>query len=266
MGRRRRRRRDAVAVSLFPFLSVLACVIGTLTLLLAVTAVQRIGGPSLASVRLAEQLAALEARIRGGEARLEMLDAQLRESEQRARDEKQMGRRLAALGLSLDVPLEELRALSELARRSVELEERERALERKRQTLTERTVATEAELADRRAAQARMPIIIDPTGLGRDWRPYLVECTSDYIELHRTSGDFSVRIPRAEIQTSEDYGRYLRRVRAIRDAIVIFMIRPDGVATYETASREADQYQVRHAKLPLPGEGQLDFSRLAGGS
>jgi hypothetical protein len=72
-----------------------------------------------------------------------------------------------------------------------------------------------------------------------------------------------VRIPREEIALDDDYGRYLRRVRVIRDAIVIFLIRPDGVDTYAIASQVAENHQVRHAKLPLPGEGELDFGRFA---
>jgi hypothetical protein len=266
MARRRRRRDDGLVVSLFPFLSVLACVIGTLTLLLAVIAIQRLGGQSLAQVRLAAQLDALRGSIAAGEARLVELEAQLRESAERAREQAELGARLSALGLSLDIPLEELAGIAERVREASDLAERARALEREQTVLAERVSAQERALAARRAAQTRAPVIIDPSGLGPDWRPYLVDCTADYIELHHASGRESFRIPSGEIGVSESYRRYLRRIRAIRDAIVIFLIRPDGVATYEAAVREADQHRVRNAKLPLPGEGALDFSRLGGES
>jgi len=260
--RRGRRRRREIAVTLFPFLSVLACVIGVLTFLLAVLAIQRLDGPSLERIELAARLQALQATVAAGEAKLEALRAQLREAEERARAEDEMGERLAALGLSVQIPLEELADLVSLAREAAEIEAERKALAARHAALERQVEAREAELADRRAAQGRAPIIIDPTGLGPRWQPYLIECTADYLEFHDATGEFSVRIPDEEIAISEDYRRYLRRARVIQDAIVIFMIRPDGVDTCDVAVREADQHRVRHARLPLPGDGEIDFSAL----
>jgi hypothetical protein len=38
------------------------------------------------------------------------------------------------------------------------------------------------------------------------------------------------------------------------------------VKTYDLAREAADRLQVRHAKLPLPGAGKLDFGRFQQGS
>ena len=70
-----RRRRNHSEVSLFPFLSVLACVIGTLILLLSAVAVGGIGERSLDQVRLSERIEAAEIFIAGGRAVLEDFDA-----------------------------------------------------------------------------------------------------------------------------------------------------------------------------------------------
>ncbi len=263
---RRRARRDDHAVSLFPFLSVLACVVGTLTLLLAAMTLQQLGGQSLAHVLLGEQHDALLAEVASGEARLEVLEAQLRESDERAKSEDELGRRLSALGLSLDISLEELAGLTDRRRESLKLDGLLRQLEAERNSLVTRIAARETELERKAKARVHVPIIIDPTGLGREWRPYLFECRSDYIELHRSDGELSYRIPSAEIPRSEDFRRALRRVRNIHDAIVIFLIRPDGVATCNLAWAIAEAARVRHANLPLPGEGKLDLSRLQRGS
>jgi hypothetical protein len=69
-------------------------------------------------------------------------------------------------------------------------------------------------------------------------------------------------VPAEEIAISNDLRKYMRRVRAIHNAIVIFLIRPDGVLTYNDAAAIANRHKVRNAKLPLPGEGDLDFTRL----
>ena len=108
----------------------------------------------------------------------------------------------------------------------------------------------------------RAPILIDPSGIGPDYRPYLVECTGDYLEIHQTKGDFSFRIPSNEVLRNPEYRKFLRRVRAISRGLVIFLIRPDGVSTFADAEQVAYQFRVRNAKLPLPGEGALDFSLL----
>jgi hypothetical protein len=255
----RRRSRDHLALSLLPFLSVLACVIGTLTLLLAALAVGSLGGAPLEQIRLAEQFEALEAFLSGGSERLELLEAQLRRSEHVAKESEELGLRLAGLGLSPDISLEDLEGVVDLVERREEADRQKRRLG----VLLDRSEADLAKRADaaaqRSALQLRAPIVIDPTGLGPDRRPYLVECTRDYIELHRTKGDWTYRIQRNEIRTSPDFPKFLRRVSVIHDSIVIFMIRPDGVQTFHEAEMLARQHNVRHAKLPLPGQGELDF-------
>jgi hypothetical protein len=263
---RRRASRDDYAVSLFPFLSVLACVIGTLTLLLAALTLQRLGGQSLARILLGEQYEAVKAEIASGEAKLDVLEAQLRASDEHAQAEDELGRRLSALGLSLDISLEELTGLTDLLREAARLEQKRNALEGERKKWASRVSAREQELESRREARVHVPIIIDPAGLGREWRPFLFECTAEYIELHRSDGELSYRIPRAEIERSEDFRRALRRVRNIHDAIVIFLIRPDGVTTCNIAWLVAEAARVRKANLPLPGEGELDLSRMQRGS
>jgi len=89
----RRRRRDGPSGSLFPFLSVLACVIGTLTLSLAALALGQMG------------------------------------------DEK-LRQRLAGLGFSQDISLEDLKAAAELRRELEELARRQRETEREGERLT----------------------------------------------------------------------------------------------------------------------------------
>ena len=82
-----RRRRKDTEVSLFPFLSVLACVIGTLVLLLSAVAVGGMGERSLDQVRLSERFEAAQIFIAGGSALLEEYEAQLQLREEAAKDQ-----------------------------------------------------------------------------------------------------------------------------------------------------------------------------------
>ena len=117
------RRRNDSDVSLFPFLSVLACVIGTLVLLLSAVAVGGIGGRSLDQVRLSQRLDAAEIFLAGGEALLEDFEAQIELREQAQEASERLGRKLAALGLNPDISLHDLQALMDLKRAESLLED-----------------------------------------------------------------------------------------------------------------------------------------------
>lgn len=262
----RRRRRDETAVSLFPFLSVLACVIGTLTLLLSALAVGHMGGESVEQVWLAERLRATEVSLAGGTAVLEELEAQLAIQSEAIEDEEELGRRLAGLGLELDISVEELDQWVHLQTELAELSDREGVLEEEIDRLQRKSQEKKADLSERESVQMGAPIIIDPSGMGRDQRPYFVLCTADYVETLDRRGESYRRYPTDQLEFDKDFERFLRRAGRISDAIVIFLIRPEGVATHSLASRAADQLGVRNAKLPLPGTGEIDFSRLREGN
>jgi hypothetical protein len=257
-----RRRRADLALSLFPFLSVLACVIGTLTLLLAALAIGSMGGQSLEQVRLAERFQLLQAWLTGGRAELELLEAQVHRLESEADAGAELGRRLSGQGLSLEISLDDLEAIAELRKRMPTLDERKRLLERETERLEVRLSEQQETIESREEIQRDVPIIVDPSGIGPDRRPYLVECRAEFLQIHSTRGDWSYPIPKREILNSEQFKKFLRRVKAIHNGIVIFLIRPDGVWSYNEAEVVATGLRVRHAKLPLPGQGRLDFSRL----
>ncbi|MAI79178.1 MAG: hypothetical protein CL917_09575 [Deltaproteobacteria bacterium] len=258
----RRRRRDETAVSLFPFLSVLACVIGTLTLLLSAMAVGHMGGASVEQIWLAERLQTAKMSLAGGKARLLEIEAQLEKRAEQAQRQDELGRRLEGLGLDREISLEELERLVSLQEEAADLKEQQGLLEGQVIRLAATAKSKAAEIEKKEALQAGAPIIIDPSGMSRDQIPYLVLCTAEYVELFHRYGDTAGRYPSDQLEFDRDFKRFLRRVRNISDAIVIFMIRPDGVETHTQASRIADQLNVRNAKLPLPGTGEIDFSML----
>ena len=65
---------------------------------------------------------------------------------------------------------------------------------------------------------------------------------------------------------SVDYKKFLRRLRVVNRGLLVFLIRPDGVGTFNEAEAVANRLKVRNAKLPLPGDGALDFGLLRGDS
>lgn len=258
----RRARGQDTRVSLFPFLSVLACIIGALTLLLAAVAVGSMGGESVEQLQLNDRMQAAEIFLAGGRARLEELDAQLTLQKEQVEAQEELGRRLSALGLSPDISLAELEAQVDLETQLAKMQEQRAGLAKRLAVSKEDVERLEQTVSEKRARRASSPILIDPSGIGREFRPFLVESRAEYVELHRSKGDWSYRIASDQLAHSEPYRKFLRRVRVIHDALLIFLIRPDGVETFLEAQAIANQYGVRNAKLPLPGSGQLDLTLL----
>ncbi len=264
-------RRDELRVSLFPFMSVLACTIGALTLLLASLSLSAvappeadgaadepsqtagrsssgsIGGPPTAghSESAPGAKPAEERAIARLEALWRRVDAALRAGEgERAISLGDLERRLAAGDQTRRLEAD-LKALTEA----------ERALARKGE-------GVEASIAVLESRRETLPILIDPTGLSRHLEPWFVECDAGGVTAYRVSDGLSHFVPRSALDGSGDFARYLRRLKVSPGALLVLLVRPDGLATAALASRMAEAAGVRSAQLPLPGQGDLDWSLL----
>ena len=269
MGRRlranrsRRGKSKGLQVSLFPFLSVLACVIGTLTLILASMAVSSVGSDSLAGVRLGEEIGRLQAALVEARADLGRIEEELNTIEAKDADELELHRRLTGLGLSPEISLEDLEELIDERRRAAEaakLRARRAKLEAQRRTQIEQVEGLRADVDARVDARRKLSMRIAPSGVGAVYRPYFAECTAEFLEVHTTRSDFTYRVPREDVLRGEIFQRFLRRIRLLRNTKLVFLVRPDGIDTFKAASEAAHRLEVPFAKLPLPGDGQLDFS------
>jgi len=258
-----RRRRKSPEVSLFPFLSVLACVIGALTLILASISVSHVGSSALAGVRLGERIDRAQAALVEAKNQLDALDSDIATVEAKDADQQELQLRLMGLGLSPEIDLEELdrlvderRAASEAAK----LRARRDRLQAKRGALEKRNVGLRADVDLRADARRDLAMRIAPAGVGPVYRPYFAECTAGYVEVHTTRSDFTYRVPAEDVLRGIDFQRFLRRIRVLRNTKLVFLVRPDGVATFRAAAEAARRLDVEFAKLPLPGDGVLDFS------
>ena len=267
MARRARsgrgKRSKGLEVSLFPFLSVLACVIGALTLILASMAVSRVGSSSLAGVRLGDELARLQQALIEDRTELEETLAELATLEASDAERDELHAKLTGLVLSPEISLDELEQLVDERRRAAEaakLRARRADLEAKRRTQMQQIEGLRADVDARIDARKALSMRIAPSGAGPVYRPYFAECTERYAELHTTKSDFTYRVPKEDILRGEAFQRFLRRIRVLRNTKLVFLVRPEGIETFELASTAADRLDVPFAKLPLPGDGELDFS------
>lgn len=255
--RRRRRRRSEFAVSLFPFLCILAAVIGVLTLLISSLAMsQVVASPPVemefdeeqieqwkrAIEEQTEESASLEQRLGAADE----LERQLRN--ERARQTRRRSEQAGEQQVRQDID----RAKRDIDRSRGDYEETKR-----------QTAEAESETQRRRRDANRERTIRVTGGSGREQRPYFVECRKNELVIHGVEGPIS-RVKDSAIKTDSAFQSLLSKVKREKGsrAIIIFLIRPDGVPTFKKAAEHTDSKKVRHGKLPLPTFDAVDLSRF----
>jgi hypothetical protein len=241
--------------SLFPFLSVLACVIGTLTLLIAALAIGQVAESLLDTGMDEEQLDQLQAE----RAELRRVEASLADSERTHEELVAARAELRALGVKPDQSEAERRRAVRARRTAARLASRVAALERKQRELSGSIQGIETRLVKDLPDGENRPIRILPHGSARPLRPFFVECRKDGVRVWDDEFQDSVYLARGDIDDNSRFSAFLQRIRSVRDGTVVFLIRPDGVETYGWARERTGRLYVRHAKLPLPGQGELRF-------
>lgn len=248
-------RRDRVQISLFPFMSVLACTIGALIVVLAVISLAAVGASGAAAPSTGED----ERPDPVAQARRLAASAALAEAEALWR---RVDREAAARGLEQGMSAASLLARLEGRRSRLERARELEALADQRARVQEEREEIETTIDVLESRRETLPILIDPTGLSRALEPFFVECDAEGVTAYRARDDLQYFIPREELEASVDFARYLRRVRAIPGSLLVLLIRPDGLATAAEARALARAQGVRVARLPLPGSGALDWSLL----
>jgi hypothetical protein len=236
-------------------MSVLACTIGTLIVLLATMSLSAVGASVASEDAFAESQAAREVERLVLEADREDIEAaeELWRSVDEALDARGLQTGLSAPEIVYEI--ERKKAEVSSARTLSKLEARLDRLELERGEV-------ETSIAVLESRRETLPILIDPTGLSRSWKPFFIECDEGGATAYRASDDFKYFVPRDELSTSGDFGRYLRRVRAVPGALLVLLVRPDGLLTARRTEGIARTGGVRVARLPLPGEGAIDWNLI----
>jgi hypothetical protein len=261
----RKRRHTEPPVTLFPFLSVLACVIGALTLLITTIALAQLDP---------KQIERMQRSVREQTARVQAYE----QVQERTKDAQMTAEWRARRAEEAAAPLRELAdvttqvgELIEQRGRLVQENEELRALSEQSQALQTRVaeLTVQSERLAQSAAAARDELIeretplsptvqVRPGGTGTRLDPVFVECDAKRIVIHRDGR--AVAVARGALSTDETWLGLLDAVAADEKRTVVFLVRPDGVATYYTARNAARSRYARNGKLPVVGDGPLDLS------
>ena len=257
----RRRGGGKKEVSLFPFLDILGCLIGSLILIITTVVLEQMDQPSIAEAaklddlkvqaeaerkRAAELQAKLDAaRKKAGSADRKVAEAQARAAaaerrEAEARKKLQDAERLAVEKPAVPPPPDLSAALGERTKIEAEI------------------AAIEAELKARQVLPEQAIMILPPGTGGGPKRGVFVEAAKGKVVVHDPKTPWDAPVDKA--LADPRLKALLEATKADKDSIVTFLIRPDGVGTYQALQRAADAAGARTGRVPLPGSGAIDLS------
>lgn len=266
----KRQSNDDEGVDLFPFMSILACLIGILTLMISVMSqIKEMEDRN----KLTPEEYELAVAYRDLKIEIEKLRKLLAEIDKRIQSEDTT---LAELEKLKDSQLDLQNKLNELEKdrdptqtdedlqKIIELLNGEiKATNMERPVLDKRLAELKNELKNRKEApKPEQSVVVRPGGIGSRAATnlFFVECNSTGIVMHERDVK-PITVPQAAIPTSEEYHTFLTRVKKTRDSMVLFLVRKAGNENYLWAAGIAEsEFRLRTGKLPMPNDGKIDLS------
>ena len=264
MARRQKKKQE---VSLFPFLDILACVIGNLILIITAVVLESVDSDKLAeqfaneavqqqteqnllAIReLEESLKKLKQDSISSDSRIQKAQQQLVEAERQQRE---------AQGRLLEVPPPppppDDEDTGEIKKRELEIQEIIAEMKR-----------IEAKIADKKKKPDQtISVLYENKGRGGVRRPFFVEITKNDLVLLPNALDYKnlfdsedpIKIPVAKAGSDKSFTKMMDYVlthlgktgllRRKRDTIITFLIRPEGVDSYRLVKKVVDQYEKKN--------------------
>ncbi len=262
----RRPRDDDDDVSLFPFLSIIACVIGVLTMMISTLALAQMDSPDVALIEAHEKATQeLNAADEEVAALRSLLNEKIGPDAARVREELTVNEReLAKLAAELAEIKKQLDEQKKVKVVIPPLDKAEResvaSMQSQLTDLTEELAQLEKELTERKeASQSKTSIL--PGGSGVNFTPHFVECAADSIVMHTI--DPPKRIRANYMVTDKDFIALMETVANRTSDSIVFLVRSDALNTYRTARRLGTDREIRNGKLPVVGSGRIDLSHFA---
>lgn len=250
-------------------MSILACLIGILTLMISVSMQVK----QMQNVGQSEEEKALAIENRDLKLKADTISSAIRSAEEKFQKQNSASAQINELRDMRIVLEDKLDTLTQAkdpektdaaTQKSVELLKKEiTALQRERPPLLKRLEELKKELASRKNPPKKVEsVVVRPGGSGvrAAARLFFVECNSTGIVLIDERGT-ETPVATAAIATSSAYASFLEEVKRTRDSMVLFLIRKDGASSYPWAAGTAEsKYQLKTGKLPIPNSGKIDLS------
>lgn len=271
-----RARPTAPSVSLFPFMSILACLVGTIVVMICVLSLiqaQSMGGRPREEVEAATEYVRADRLVQELRRRL---DRERRDRTQLAstavlvrEENEELDRRIAVLRQRAEAAKAGEQTSRELQKELELLKVQLATLAKEKPDFQKQVESLEKELA----ARAKPPteaakVVVQPSGSGVAGNAaiFFVEAAAGAISLLGDDGT-PTRITAGSIGKDEQYDAFLQNISRQRDSLLVFLVRTDGWGSYVNAAGWAEgTFGIRTGKLPIPGKGPIDLSRFREGA
>ncbi|MBL9114111.1 MAG: hypothetical protein JNJ83_03820 [Verrucomicrobiaceae bacterium] len=267
----KRRESTGDEVSLFPFLSILACLIGGLILMIVVMSVttsEQGDGRTKEEIDRAKTYQVLLRELERREKLQKELEELLKKLAQYVEDKKQEEDKLANLRRlitsSADVQRQNeamgQEALKKLDNLLLEIEGiNKQAVETKKEI-----AALMEELKKRQIPPDKKPppVVVQPSGTGEDaaQKLFFVEASGGKLAFTIDGQKKTVAATEEAIIGSAEFNHFLTEVKKAGNAQLIFLLRTDGTTAYNRGGGWAqEKYNIRISRLLLPGMGDVDL-------
>lgn len=265
-----KRKSSESSVSLFPFLSILCCLIGLLTLMIKIIsdikAMER--GQNQEQIASALEHQKLQKEITKKQADREEIIKKISEKGETAVQMRELDERRLVLRRELDKAKATDAQDSDIAlqRRIEALLEQIAKMIKERPPLDTKIAELTKELEQRKIdLNAKPPpVVVQPrgSGSGDDLNLRFIECEADGIVIRNADGT-KTSVSTAAITTEPALAKFFNDAKADRKSLVLFLIRMDGNSTYQIAAGWAEnQFELRTGKLPIPNKGDIDLSKF----
>lgn len=270
----KRRESSEGEVSLFPFLSILACLIGALVLMIVVLVIAQVGkaeGRSAEDIRraqeyqkmkkLIEERKELDVVLKEKLAELQELQKKVEEKEQQyvklrklLSSSKEMQEANMKISQQLQKQLDDL--MTELEGLKIQQDETKKLIASLTAELKKRQVPPDKKIP---------PVVVQPSGGGMaaDQKVYFVEASGGALKILGAWGAEDYRLSaQAEVVVADvAFNHFLLEVAKDPKSLILFLVRDDGAGAYNNgAGRAETDYKIRTGKLPIPGRGVLDLA------
>lgn len=269
----KRRESGEGGVSLFPFLSILACLIGALVLLIVVLVLAQMGkaeGRSPDEIRRAQDYIKLKKEIEDRKeldvvlkeklALLDKLQKDLQEKQQ------QFIKLRKLLNTSKDIQEANLKISQQMQKELDDLLLEIEGMKKQQVESKKEIELLMAEIKKRQIPPEKKipPVVVQPSGSGMadDTKVYFVEASGGTLKILGAWGEDYRLSATAEVVVSDvAYNYFLTEAAKNPKSLVLFLIRDDGQGAFNNgAGRAANDYNIRVGKLPIPGRGVLDLA------
>lgn len=270
----KRARDDGSGVNLFPFLSILICIIGCLTLIIVIinlVAMSQGEGRTSEEVERAREYMLVKKEKEEKQAEQDKLRQLIENLIQQNKDTLTARDKLTRLKEMLENQEEIDKSREELIAKFNVLVDTNKKLVNDEQFLQEEIKKKEEEIAKRKLPPDAAALRVRPSGSSSNTRPFFAEISERGVYIHRSLSEEPEVIPIASLNQSEEFIEFLKSIAAEPYNRLIFLVRgtPGAVKTLNQASQLVAAYnrssgtEIIPGRLPLPGEGKVDLEMFA---